>query len=178
MIMQLLRRAFFGALGLFALLATGGYAHAQGSDPLRTFSAQLGPYPVVVEYYNAPSGGQALSFRVVPKNRAAAPSSYTVTAVPDTTLDATPVKATLAPDMDASGAVRGTVNLPVSGQWLLLIDADGPLGRGGGNAPVLASAPPAIPLWLGWLIGLTPVWAILVIVASRAPRRAKQIAYS
>ena len=176
--MQHLRRAFFGALWLLALLATGGYAHAQSSDPLRTFSARLGPYPVEVEYYNTPSGGQALSFRVVPKNREAAPSSYAVTAVPDTTLDAIPVKATLAPDKDGSGAVRGTVNLPVSGQWLLLIDADGPLGKGSGSAPVLASAPPAIPLWLGWLIGLTPVWAILVIVASRAPRRGKQVAYS
>jgi hypothetical protein len=34
--------------------------------------------------------------------------------------------------------------------------------------PVLAAAPPAIPEWLGWAVGLLPVWAIIVFVLAQA----------
>ncbi|HEX6292402.1 MAG TPA: hypothetical protein VFZ66_24665 [Herpetosiphonaceae bacterium] len=33
---------------------------------------------------------------------------------------------------------------------------------------MLAGPPPTMPLWLGWLIGLVPVWAILGYIGWRA----------
>ena len=161
---------------LFGLLLAGaGEAAAQGSAPIKTINVRIGPYPMIVSYYTEAHGGQPLVFSIAPEAGQPGPTSYQVTAVPGTLVNAVPVKAVLEDDPEHAGGVKGTVNLPVSGQWMLSIDVDGPLGPRYEDVPVLAGAPPAMPEWLGWLIGLVPVWAIVVFVllrargASRAP---------
>jgi hypothetical protein len=160
---------------LFVLLLVGvGQAAAQDSAPTKTLQIQLGPYPVSVNYYNEPRGGEALIFSITPETEPPGPITYKVTALPGTTVNAVPVKATLEADPGRSGAVRGQVNLPVSGQWMLFIEADGPLGSAAEDVPILASARPAVPEWFGWMIGLIPVWAVIGFIlaqARRTPRR-------
>jgi hypothetical protein len=152
---------------LLAGLLAASPARAHEGEPLRTVQLRVGAYPLVVSYYNEARGGQALQFTIEPAPGAAAPTSYEVTAEPGTTTNAVPVRAAVAPDADLPGGVSGEVSLPVSGQWTLHIKVDGPLGASYGDAPLLASAPPAIPEWLGWLVGLAPLWAIGAAVALR-----------
>jgi hypothetical protein len=158
---------------LFGLVLVG-QAAAQDSAPIKTLKIQLGPYPVSVNYYNEPRGGEALIFSITPETEPTGPIAYKITALPGTTVNAVPVKATLEADSGRLGAVRGQVSLPVSGQWMLFIEADGPLGSAAEDVPILAGARPAVPEWLGWMIGLIPVWAVIGFIlaqARRAPHR-------
>lgn len=151
------------ALGLLIALLFAGLrpVFAHGEEPLRTVAARIGPYPVLVHYYSEPRGGQALLFSIEPQGILAGDFEYQVTAVPGTMVNAVPVTATFEPDPNHSGGIQGELYLPVSGQWLLQIDLEGPLGYGSADAPILAGAPPALPAWFGWLVGLIPVWVIL-----------------
>lgn len=137
-----------------------GRAAAHDTAPLRTINVRVGQYPLVVSYYNAPRGGQALAFTIQPEATVSEALTYQVTAVPGTFVNAVPVKATLGSDLDRPNGVSGSVNLPVTGQWLLNIEVDGPRGASYEDVPVLVGPPPTIPMWLGWLIGLIPVWGI------------------
>lgn len=150
---------------LCALLLNIASVSAHTDEPLRTVESRIGPYPMVIAYYSEPRGGQALVFSVEPTTNVPSDLRYTVTAIPGTTVDAVPVRARLLTTPDHPGGVEGSVHLPVSGQWLLQIEIAGPYGLSSEDVPVLAGAPPAIPQWLGWLIGLTPVWAMLTVVA-------------
>ena len=156
---------------LFGLLMAGtGGAAAQENAPLKTIDVRIGPYPMRVSYYSEVQGGQPLSFGIAPQEGLAGAFQYDVVAVPGTTVNAVPVKAQLTPDPNRPGAVRGTVNLPVSGQWMLTVDITGPSGRGDADVPILAGAPPAMPEWLGWMIGLLPAWLIIGFVIRQALR--------
>lgn len=159
---------------LLGLLAGTTSAFAHSDAPLRTITARGGPYELDISYYNEPRGGAPLVFSVAPESALNGPMRYTITAIPGTTVEAVPVKATLEDDADRPGGVWGQVNLPVSGQWLLSIEINGPLGPAQLDAPIVASAPSAIPVWLGWLIGLLPVWAMIgyILAQTRRPQLA------
>ncbi len=144
---------------LSVILGGNGYAHT--TQPLRTIAVRVGQYPLVVSYYNEPSAGQALEFSIQPEAEHTDALAYQVTAVPGTMVNAVPVAAVVQPDPDHPQEVSGSVNLPVTGQWLLNIEVDGPRGKSFADVPILAGPPPVIPEWLGWLIGLLPVWAIV-----------------
>ena len=149
-------------------LAGAGRAEAHDFPPLKSLNIRIGPYPVTVNYYGEPRGGQALSFSIVPEIGESFPTSYKVTAIPGTLVEAVPVKALLAPDYDHPNSIQGTVNLPVSGQWLLYVEVEGPLGPSFEDVPILAGAPPAIPEWLGWMIGLIPAWSLIGFILWQA----------
>jgi hypothetical protein len=149
------------------VLAACGSASAHDAAPLASTTTRLGPYPVEVRYYSEPVGGRALSFEIEPLGEGPEPTAYQVSAVPGPSTDAVPVRARTTPAEGHAG-VMGLVNLPVSGKWLLSVEVDGPLGPGGGEAPVVAAPPAtAMPEWLAWLIGLTPVWGTLAFFALR-----------
>lgn len=158
---------------LLALLVLGGEpARAQSRQPLKTIDVQVGGYPLQVSYYSEVQGGGTLEFGIAPQAGGSVPGSYVVMAVPGTTVNAVPVRARLERDPERPGGVRGSVHLPVSGQWMLSVDVIGPLGHAVEDVPILAAAPPAIPVWLGWLIGLLPVWAIVGFVLWQSRRSA------
>jgi len=155
---------------LTLMMASVGSAMAQESAPIKTIDVRIGPYPMRVSYYSEAQGGKPLSFSIEPQEALAGAIEYQVTAIPGTTVNAVPIKARLTPDPARSGVVRGIVNLPVSGQWMLTVDVTGPKGHGDADIPILAGAPPAMPEWLGWLIGLLPAWLIIGLVIWQARR--------
>jgi hypothetical protein len=132
-------------------------AHAE--PPAATTTVRAGPYVLVVaQYADPPRAGAELPLLVSPAPEAAvAPTSVRVVARPGLGTDAVPVRAALAPDPDGPGSFAGGVRLPVTGPWLLEIQVDGPAGPGQATLPVTAAAPHAMPAWLGWLLGLSPL---------------------
>ncbi len=159
---------------VLALLALGTRpVAAHSGESLKTVAVRVGQYPVLVHYYNDPRGGDALIFGIEPQAGSSAPSSYQIVAIPGATTNATAVNATLTAAIDHAG-IDGTVNLPVSGQWLLEIQVDGPLGPSYTEVPMLASAPPAIPEWVGWIFGSLPAVALLgfIMIQLRRARSA------
>jgi hypothetical protein len=44
------------------------------------------------------------------------------------------------------------------------------------DVPIIATAPPAIPDWLGWLIGLIPLYGLLIfLVMLRGKKQTKEV---
>jgi hypothetical protein len=159
----------------FLMLLMGGRAADAHDGPLKTIHGRVGPYPVAISYFGEPTGGFDLAFTIAPDASLGLPPgaiTYAVVAVPGTTTNAVPVAARLEADPDNPAGVAGAVNLPVSGDWYLHIEMDGPLGHFDHDAPILAGAPPAIPEWAGWLVGLVPVAVALGFIGAQARRAA------
>jgi hypothetical protein len=160
---------------VFLMLLVGERVADAHGGPLKTVHGRVGPYPVAINYYGEPIGGLDLVFTIVPDASLGLPPgaiTYAAVAVPGTTTNAVPVAARLEADPDNPAGVAGTVNLPVSGDWLLHIEMDGPLGHFDYDFPILAGAPPAVPEWAGWLVGLLPVAVALGFIGSQARRAA------
>jgi hypothetical protein len=47
----------------------------------------------------------------------------------------------------------------------------GPRGPGEAAVPFRATAPPAIPRWLGWVIGFVPFYGLIGFLVLQRPRR-------
>jgi hypothetical protein len=158
---------FWAICGTLLSVVFASQATAHEGEPLRSISVRAGQFPMVVNYYNAPRGGEALIFTIHPAEPLREPLNYKVVAVPGASVNAVPVNATVTPDPDRPDGVGGTVYLPVSGQWLLSLNISGPSINIRQDVPILASPPPVIPVWLGWVVGLLPVWTILGYIGWR-----------
>jgi hypothetical protein len=66
---------------------------------------------------------------------------------------------------DRRGAYEVTATFPVRGAWVLALDVSGAAGHGRAVVPVTAAAPGAIPQWLGWTIGLSPLAGLAAFLA-------------
>ncbi len=159
------------ALTLVLTLTSPTAAHE--GEPLRQFEVQAGPYLLVVSFWGEPLGGQELVFTIEARGEFSGPLTYQVLAVPGPAVNAVPVRAQLALDPEHPQAVEGKVNLPISGDWLLSIDIEGPLGPGFDDVPILAGAPPAVPEWVGWAVGLIPAYALFGFFLAQALRPAR-----
>jgi hypothetical protein len=75
------------------------------------------------------------------------------------------------------GTYLVSVSFPVRGAWVLALAVAGPAGRGQAAVPVTVAAPGAIPQWLGWAIGLSPLagLAVFLAVQVRAARRLRSV---
>jgi hypothetical protein len=114
---------------ILASVLVGGAnsAEAHENQPEAVTPARIGPYVLEVRSYAEPVGGRELPFEIVPSGTSLAPTLFYVLAVPGPATNAVPVRARTLPAPDHAGIV-GRVNLPVTGQWLLNIDVDGPSG--------------------------------------------------
>jgi hypothetical protein len=70
-----------------------------------------------------------------------------------------------------------TASFPVRGAWVLALDVAGAAGRGRAVVPLTAAAPGAIPQWLGWTIGLSPLAGLAVFLAAQV-RTARRLRLS
>ena len=160
-----------GALGLMALgseiwLSVAALSH--GAQPVRVVDVQAGPYPLRVSLYKDPAeAGFALPFAVAPRQAGLMGLTYNVVSEPGFQVDATPVRAGLSSDAALPGGIQGAAELPVSGPWTLRLTVDGPAGRGEATVPLTVTAPPAIPHWLGWALGLLPLAGLLVFLLAQ-----------
>src|SRR5262245_23950744 len=90
-------------------------AHAE--RPATTVAVAAGPYRLVVGLYaDPPRAGDDLPLAVAPApGEGGAPWTVRVEARPGLGTNATPTRATLAPDPDEPGSFAGVVRLPVAG---------------------------------------------------------------
>ena len=169
-----------GVVALGVLLLEIGLSIAatqHGATPAKTLQGNVGPYPLTLKLYTYPANaGFALPFSIAPQQPSAATAhlTYDVTSVPGPGLHATAIHGSVTPDPNVAGGVQGTVEITVQGQWYLDIVVNGPAGPAEIAVPVTATAPPAIPKWLGWSIGLIPLYgliAFLVMQRNRNKRR-------
>lgn len=153
-----------GVVALIILLVEIGLAVAattHGNDPVRVVKTNAGPYPLTVDLYKYPANaGFALPFSIT------APASsgnltYSVTSVPGEEVSATPVHATLT---NRGHTAQGSAEIPVQGHWTLEITVVGSAGSAQALVPITATAPPPVPGWLGWLVGLIPIYGLLIFL--------------
>jgi hypothetical protein len=155
---------------LLASIAQQVAAMQQANKPARVVAIAAGPYPLTVSLSRDPAlAGFALPFAIAPTHPVAGRLTYTVTAIPDVDVDATPVNAVLTRDLKVANRVTGTVELTVRGPWGLLIAVDGPAGQAVADVGVTAQASGVIPGWIAWLIGLVPAAGIALYFAARRP---------
>ena len=160
-----------GVIALIAVLVDLGVSIAattHGNTPVRVVHVTAGPYPLTLSLYKDPANaGYALPFAITPQTQSAL--TYNVTSVPAHGIHATPVRAGLTPD--GHNGINGAAEIPVQGIWTLHILVNGALGPGTVDVPITAVAPPPIPLWLGWLIGLIPIYGLLAFLLSQRGRK-------
>jgi hypothetical protein len=151
-------RIFLRDLGLlmallaFVLLTTG----ATGS-PASTQTLAVGPYIIDFNLYqNPPTVDTPLQVAVVSHDRSLRLQGY-LTVEPGLGTDATPLRFNLTATNGTPGTLQGTIHIPVRGAWDIVVTLTGPQGQGVSRVPVTVAAPGAIPVWLGWLIGASPL---------------------
>lgn len=172
----LLQRILLAA-GILALLvvlvdlAISIAATIPGSTPARVDHVTAGPYQLTVGLYRNPAdAGYGLPFAIAPVQAVNGPLSFHVFSVPGRGVDATPVRATFSPDPQVRNGIKGAAEITVKGPWALQIQVDGSAGRGTVTIPVTAVALPAIPVWLGWLIGFIPFYVLCVFFVMQLSR--------
>ena len=140
---------------LLALTAAPGTALAAGK-PARSETLTAGPYIIVLNLFqNPPEVEQPLDVSVV--CCADAHLSGRIIGIPGPGTDGVIVRANLTPASQQPGTLVGSIHLPVRGAWRLVVNLDGSRGQGTASLDVTVTAPNAIPTWLGWLIGLSPL---------------------
>ncbi|GCE28823.1 hypothetical protein KDA_43070 [Dictyobacter alpinus] len=164
-----------GVLALLVVLGELAYSVAattHGSTPARVVKVNAGKYPLTVNLYTYPAkASYALPFSIEPQQPINGKLSYDVTSTPDPSdASATPVRAGLSPDANHPNAIQGTAEITVQGLWTLDISVNGPDGPGEARIPITATAPPALPQWLGWAIGLIPIYGLTIFLIAQRRR--------
>jgi hypothetical protein len=149
-------------------------ATTHGNTPKRVIHTMAGPYALTVNFYDYPANaGFTLPFSV--QAQSAEQLTYSVFSVPTGPIPATSVRASIGPDANHLGAIQGDAEVTVKGPWLLRITVNGPSGQGIANVPFTATAPPAIPSWLGWFIGSIPILILLLFLVMQGWGRKTQV---
>lgn len=131
---------------VFLAKESPGWQETMDAGPYRIL-VRLPQYPPTVE--------EAVRVIIIPQN--IGQLSGRIVAEPGLGTDAIAARTTLMPDPQVPGALTGSVRLSVRGSWILNIELTGPQGPGKASIDLIASAPDAVPPWLGWIIGLSPL---------------------
>jgi len=141
-------------------LAQIAFAPTLHGGPARIVPLVAGPYHVNLTLYADPANaGYALPFALAPAAGTPGPLTYQMTATPGPGVKASVTQATFTGSSSAGTA--GSVYITVRGQWTLQITVNGPAGAATVATPITATAPPTIPTWFAWLIGLIPLYGAL-----------------
>lgn len=165
----------FGIVALLTVFVELGFSVAattHGNTPVRVVHVNAGPYPLTVNLYKDPANaGYALPFSVAPQYPINGTLTYDASSVPAYDMHAVPVRAGVSPDANVHNGMQGTAEITVQGDWTLHIIVNGPAGQATADVPITATAPPAIPTWLGWLIGLIPLYGLFAFLLSQRGRK-------
>ncbi len=160
-------------IAVFALLPAVAWA----SGPARTVTLAAGPYIVNVNLYqDPPVTDQSVEVTVVPQE-SGIQLSGSIVMMPGLGTDAVALHSQLAPQGQTSTLV-GSVRMPVRGAWQIVVQLSGPRGTGEASFPVTVAGPGAIPVWLGWLIALTPMLGIAWLLWHQFRYRQKLVAHA
>ena len=155
-----------GVLALLAVLVDIGVSIAATvpvSTPARVLHVLAGPYPLKVSLYRYPANaGYALPIAIEAEPATSGALQFAVSSLPGKGVDATPVQGSFSSTGPAS--IRGVVEITVQGLWNLHIIVNGPAGQGVVDVPILATVPPVLPAWSGWLLGLAPLFGLLIFL--------------
>lgn len=155
--------------GLLAVCITFQASPAFAHDAIAAYEQrQAGPYSIEIGLdRDPPRTGQdlAVTVRALPGD----PTSdqpgvgrVAVVAVPGPGTDTVQTRLTLLqPEAHDRSSHAGLVHLPVRGSWTLEIEVSGAAGHGTTTLPIEVAGPPAIPTWLGWLVGLSPLLGLV-----------------
>ena len=147
-------------IACFVMMVLG--AARFNSGPALTETLMAGPYTVDVNLYqNPPATDQPDEVTVVPHDKSV-PISGSIVVQPGLGTDAVPLHYQLSPDQ--SGSLVGSIRMPVRGSWQVVVQLDGPKGPGSASFLITVAAPGAMPVWLAWLIALTPTPAIAWLI--------------
>ncbi len=164
-----------GIVALIALVVEIGLsivATTHGSTPKRVVHVTAGPYALTVSLYDDPANaGFALPFAIAPQQPVNGHLTFNVSSIPGKVVHATPVRASIGPDPNVPGGIQGDAEITVQGPWVLHIAVDGSAWHGVVDVPIMATAPPAIPGWIGWSIGAIPLIGLLVFLLLQPDRR-------
>ncbi len=163
-----------GVLALLTLiieLVLSIAATTHGNTPKRVVHVMAGPYALTVNLYDYPANaGFTLPFSI--QAQPAQQLTYSVFSVPTGHISATTVRASISPETQHPGSIQGDAEITVRGPWVLRITVNGNAGSYMVNVPIEATAPPAIPNWLGWFIGSIPLIILLLfLILQRRGRR-------
>jgi hypothetical protein len=135
-------------------------ATTHGNTPKRVVHVMAGPYALTVNLYDYPANaGFALPFSIQAQQL-----TYSVFSIPMGNISATPVRASIGSDAQHPGSIQGDAEITVRGPWVLRITVNGQSGSGTVDVPIEATAPPAVPNWLGWFIGSIPLANLLLFL--------------
>lgn len=156
-------------LALVFLCSTPALA-ASSDTPARSETLQAGPYTIVVGLSNDPPIVDQ-SFTITVSSHETASLSGTLLAQPGAGTDAIPAHTPLTADARKTQMLIGTLRLVVRGAWTLVVSLHGPCGPGSAHLDVTVTAPGAIPVWLGWIIGLLPLIGCVWLIWQQAQYR-------
>ena len=140
-------------------------ASAHAAAPLQEQTVQAGPYKILVSFYALPRTDTPASVTFSPVAGSPVFSHIDASMVPSGNTNSLVRPLQVIPDrQDGPGVQQAIVTANVAGAWTLRINADGPSGKGSADTPVQVAGPPEMPIWLGWVIGLSPlVFGILFV---------------
>ncbi len=164
-----------GIVALIALVVEIGLSIAattHGSTPKRVVHVMAGPYKLALSLYDDPANaGFALPFAIAPQEPVNGHLTFTIMSIPGKAVHATPVRASIGADPNVANGIQGDAEITVQGPWVLHIVVNGAAGQGVVDVPITATAPPAIPGWLGWSIGAIPLVGLLVFLLLHPGRK-------
>jgi hypothetical protein len=131
--------------------------------PVRFVNTTAGAYHLKVAFYNDPiDAGDAIPFALATPGTTGT-IQYRVTATPGPGVPGSLTQSDISPQQHTPYGTPGSITFVTRGDWTMHIVVNGPAGQGQANIPIHAVAPPAIPSWLAWNIGLIPVYGLLVL---------------
>jgi hypothetical protein len=166
-------RLLLAVVALFiAIIPVVAYA---SSDPAHTETLMVGSYIVDVNLYqDPPMTDQTVEVTVVP-HESHLLLTGSISMVPGLGTDAVELHSQLSL-LDQSSTLVGSIRMPVRGAWNIVVQLTGPQGTGQGSFPIVVAAPGAIPIWLGWLIGMAPLLGVAWLLWHQRRYRQKLLA--
>jgi hypothetical protein len=144
--------------------------------PVRFVDTTAGPYHLKVAFYNNPiNAGDAIPFAIASTTSEQGTLNYTVTATPSSGVSGTLTQSDISPQQKTPYGTPGSITFVTRGDWTMHIAVKGSAGQGQADIPIIAVAPPAMPSWIAWNIGLLPLYGLLVFwIAQMARKRTVQ----
>ncbi len=140
--------------------------------PARVVHTSAGPYQLAVTFYSDQANpGYAFPFALSVQHEPAARITYALSAIPGHGIDAPVAVADISQHQNGPDGVPGSVNIVQQGPWTLHIIVSGPQGTGQVSLPLSAAHPPVMPMWMAWVIGLLPLYSLVIFMVIMASKR-------